>query len=49
VKLLVFEKNPAIRLYERLGFRRTSSVATPKIARAFGEAYDVLIRMERPI
>lgn len=49
VKLLVFEKNPAIGLYERLGFRRTSSVATPKIAKAFGDAYDVLVRMERAV
>lgn len=49
VKLLVFEKNPAAGLYERLGFRRTGFVVTPKIARAFGEAYDVLVQMERPL
>jgi len=49
VKLLVFEKNPAIGLYERLGFLRTNSVATPKIAQAFGDTYDVLVQMECPI
>lgn len=49
VKLLVFEKNPAIRLYERLGFVQSSRIATPKIAKAFGSAYDALVRMERPI
>jgi ribosomal protein S18 acetylase RimI-like enzyme len=49
VKLLVFEKNPAIRLYGRLGFQQVSSVATPKMAETFGSSYDVLVRMEKPL
>jgi len=49
IKLLVFEKNPALHLYERLGFARINSVPTPKMAKAFGGDYDVLIRMEKPL
>lgn len=49
VKLLVFAKNPAIKLYDRLGFKQVSSVSTPKIAKAFGSSYDVLIRMEKSL
>jgi GNAT superfamily N-acetyltransferase len=47
IKLLVFGKNPAINLYNKLGFKQVSSIATPKIAKAFGNSYDVLIRMEK--
>ncbi|HOP12049.1 MAG TPA: GNAT family N-acetyltransferase [Oscillospiraceae bacterium] len=49
IKLLVFEKNPALHLYEHLGFTRINSVPTPKMAKAFGGDYDVLIRMEKPL
>jgi ribosomal protein S18 acetylase RimI-like enzyme len=49
IKLLVFEKNPALHLYERLGFVRINSIPTPKMAKAFGSDYDVLIRMEKPL
>jgi len=45
--LLVFEKNPARRLYERLGFTQTARLPTPEMTRAFGDEYDVLVRMER--
>lgn len=49
VKLLVFAKNPARRLYERLAFEQVGIYDTPKIEKAFGEAYDALICMERPL
>jgi len=49
VKLLVFGKNPAIRLYQKLGFKQVSSVATPKMVKAFGDAYDRLICMEKSL
>ena len=47
VKLFVFAKNPAINLWDKLGFRRVGSIATPKLARVFGSSYDVYVRMER--
>jgi ribosomal protein S18 acetylase RimI-like enzyme len=49
VMLLVFNKNPAKRLYERLGFRAVKSLPTPKLKKAFGDDYDVLVKMERPL
>lgn len=49
VKLMVFAKNPAINLYNRLGFRQVSSVATPQMAKAFGSSYDVYVRMEKSL
>jgi ribosomal protein S18 acetylase RimI-like enzyme len=49
VKLLVFEANPAIDLYRRLGFNQVSSVATPQMAKTFGSSYEVLARMEKPL
>jgi len=49
VKLFVFAKNPAINLWEKLGFRRVGSIATPKLAKVFGSSYDVYVRMERPL
>jgi GNAT superfamily N-acetyltransferase len=49
VKLLVVEGNPAVDLYKRLGFKQVSSVATPKIAKAFGRSYSVMIRMEKEL
>ena len=49
IKLMVFAKNPAINLYNRLGFKQVSSVSTPKIAKAFGSSYDVYVRMEKPL
>lgn len=49
VKLLVFAKNPALRLYERLGFCQIRSVPTPGLAKAFGGDYDVLVSMEKTL
>lgn len=49
VKLFVFADNPAINLYEKLGFKQVSSVATPKLAKVFGNSYDVYVRMERQL
>ena len=49
VKLCVFAKNPAVNLYDKLGFKQVSSVATPKLAKAFGSSYDAYVRMERPL
>lgn len=48
-KLLVFAQNPALKLYERMGFYQTSCTRTPKIARAFGESYDAMVRMEKQL
>lgn len=47
--LLVFNKNPARRLYERLGFQQTARLDTPQMAKSFGDDYDVLIKMEKPL
>jgi len=49
VKLFVFAKNPAINLWDKLGFKRVGSIATPQLARVFGSSYDVYVRMERPL
>jgi len=49
VKLLVFAKNPALRMYERLGFKPVKSVDTPRMAQAFGDEYDALVFMERAL
>jgi len=49
VKLFVFAKNPAINLWDKLGFKRVGSIATPKLAKVFGSSYDVYVRMERPL
>lgn len=49
VMLLVFNKNPAKRLYERLGFRAVKSLPTPKLKKAFGDEYDELVKMEMPL
>ena len=49
VKLFVFAKNPAINLWDKLGFKRVGSIATPKLAKVFGSSHDVYVRMERPL
>ncbi len=49
VMLLVFDQNPAKRLYERLGFREAARLDTPRLRKAFGSGYDVIVRMERPL
>lgn len=49
IKLLVFAKNPALKLYERLSFKQVKCVATPEMEKAFGEEYDALIWMEKPV
>jgi hypothetical protein len=47
--LIVFDKNPAKRLYEKFGFREAFKANTPGIAKVFGNDYDVVVRMERPL
>ena len=49
VELFVFARNPAIDLWDKLGFKRVGSIATPKLAKVFGSSYDVYVRMERPL
>lgn len=48
-KLLAFEKSSAIRIYERLGFKRAERVVFGNLIEIMGDEYDALIRMERPI